>query len=775
MSAVWRAARAAVRRRRIQTIVIGVVVGLSTTMAVVALGLLAVASGPFDQAYAQQKGAHVIATFAADKVTPAQLTSAAQPAQTAAGPFRQADIELHLGNDDGPDLPLVVVGRDRPDGPVDRLNVWQGRWATAPGEIVLSANPVEKRGPFALGLGTVGQVPGGPRLTVVGFAASVSESAQAWVTPAQATALRPGALQMLYRFSNAATAADVRTGMATVTAGLPAEALTGSRSYLAIKADVTEEPATLLPFLAVFGILGLAVAILIVANVVSGAVVAGFKHIGVLKALGFTPNQVLGIYLTMVSVPAIAGCVVGTVLGNLLATPLLNENFAIYGAGGIGVAPWVDAVALLGMPAIVALSAFVPALRARGLSATEAISAGSSQRTGRGLRIQRSLSGSRLPRSVSLGLGLPFARPARSAMTMAAIILGVLSVTFATGLAASMSTYGKAVNQAGAVQVEAQATDGALSDQQDEAMLRSLPGARRVTPSTSLFMRQSGTSEPVQVQFYRGSITDAGYEMLRGHRPDGPGEVAVSKRFLSEHGLEIGDEFLLEQARGLRPVGQQINVEAAPTRVRISGEILIATSRTIFSNWATLEQAAPGTRADTYEIGLTPGTTPAAYIAAMRSGDPGLESVPADESDEFLAVILISGTLLTLMLGTVAALGVFNTVVLNTRERRRDLGMLKSIGTTPRQVTAMMVTSMAALGALSGLIGIPAGIAAHHLIVPVMANAGQVTFPARMLNVFPAPLLALLALAGIAIAALGALIPARSAARATIAEVLHNE
>ncbi|MFK4265722.1 FtsX-like permease family protein [Streptomyces milbemycinicus] len=37
------------------------------------------------------------------------------------------------------------------------------------------------------------------------------------------------------------------------------------------------------------------------------------------------------------------------------------------------------------------------------------------------------------------------------------------------------------------------------------------------------------------------------------------------------------------------------------------------------------------------------------------------------------------------MLTVVAALGVFNTVVLNTRDRRRDLGMLKSIGMTPRQ------------------------------------------------------------------------------------------
>ena len=46
---------------------------------------------------------------------------------------------------------------------------------------------------------------------------------------------------------------------------------------------------------------------------VSGAVVSGFRHIGVLKALGFTPRQVVAVYLDMVSVPAVVGCVLGTV------------------------------------------------------------------------------------------------------------------------------------------------------------------------------------------------------------------------------------------------------------------------------------------------------------------------------------------------------------------------------------------------------------------------------------------------------------------------------
>jgi putative ABC transport system permease protein len=114
-------------------------------------------------------------------------------------------------------------------------------------------------------------------------------------------------------------------------------------------------------------------------------------------------------------------------------------------------------------------------------------------------------------------------------------------------------------------------------------------------------------------------------------------------------------------------------------------------------------------------------------------------------------------------------------VVLNARERRRDLGVLKSIGMTPRQVTVMMVTSMAALGAAGGLLGLPLGVAAHRLVVETMFAAVGLTTPALMLDVWRIPLLAALVPAGAAIAMLGAFLPARSAARLTIAEALRTE
>jgi putative ABC transport system permease protein len=101
--------------------------------------------------------------------------------------------------------------------------------------------------------------------------------------------------------------------------------------------------------------------------------------------------------------------------------------------------------------------------------------------------------------------------------------------------------------------------------------------------------------------------------------------------------------------------------------------------------------------------------------------------------------------------------------------------MLKSIGMTPRQVVVMTVTSMAGLGLLGGLVGVPAGVLAHRFVVPLATSAAKVDVPAALLDVWQPGMLLLLAVTGAVIAVLGALVPARAAARLTIAEVLHTE
>ena len=786
MTAVWRAARAAVRRRKLQTFVIGLVVLMSTATIVVALALLDASSAPFDRAFAAHRGPHAIALFDPAVVTGEQLAAQKTGVSASAGPFGQVTLDLDR-NGPGPEGPVTVVGRADPGGPVDKLDLWRGRWATGPGEVVLNQPPpAETRGVPR----TVDVTLGGKPFTVVGYAFSLSGSADAWVSPDQMAALHPTATQMLFRFKgDTSTGAAVEARLAAVTAGLPAGALLAAQPYTVVKKQASADIGAYIPLLATFGVLGLIVAVVIVGNVVSGAVVAGFRHIGVLKALGFTPRQVVAVYLTMVSVPAVVGCVVGAVTGFFAVRPLLAEGFDDLGlGGGIGVRPWIWAVVLVGMPTLVAVTAFVPAVRAHRLSAAEAISAGSAPRAGRGLRVQRRLGGLRLPRPVSLGLGLPFARPGRSLFTVIAVLLGVTTVTFATGLAATldrMSTIRDAANG----QIEAHPSDGksrmvaeggkpptapptatTKTDAQVEELLRGLPDAARVAAIYGLPVPAVGQTQPLTVVFVRGDFAAMGYqrELTAGRWTRGADETVVASDVMRERGLKVGDRITLEldgRRAVLTVVGELMDGPQGPEG--------------ILADWSVLTALAPDRVVHPwevfYQVQLRTGGDVAAYVAAVQAADPSIDAFDTSQVSDFVVTVVGFSSVLALLLSTVAALGVFNTVVLNVRERRRDLGMLKSIGMTPRQVVTMVLASMALVGAIGGALGIPLGMLAHRYVIPAAAESARVAIPQSVMDIWYAPTLAVLALAGVAIALLGALVPARGAARLPIAEVLHNE
>lgn len=768
MSAVLRVTAAAVRRRRIQSLILAVAVLCSTVAIVVALGLLEAASGPFERSFARQNGAHVVAAFDRAAVSDEQLAGTTQAAgvKAAAGPFAQSTVTVRDIGQSLPSGPLTVVGRPGPDGPVDRVNLWAGRWASEPGEIVVS-RPYE---PFFRDMvGTAVELEGGPKLTIVGLAASTSATAEAWVTPAQMAALRPSSTQMLYRFHDAGDEVALRAAMAKVTADLPSSALLSVQTHLTVKREFAQTASVYLPFLTGFGLLGMVVAVLIVANVISGAVIAGMRHIGILKSLGFTPNQVLMVYLGMVLIPGLVGCVVGTVLGGLAARPLLRLVFQGLGSDiGLGLGPWVYAAALLGVPSVVVLAAVLPAMRAHRLSAAETISAGSAPRPGRGQRVQRLLAGTRLPRSVSLGLGLPFARPGRSALTMAVMLLGVTAVTLASGLVQTMSAYGDAAHRIGYVHTVVHVgrpdqTRPKLDDAGIEALLRSMPGTKYVTADAWIDIRLQGHPGEVQAQFLRGDFATRGDVIVRGRGLSGAaGEVVAPSAFLNKQGLRVGDRLTLM-------------LNGARTSATIVGESLSSENNRIMASWPTLTALAPGQKPTQYEVRLAPGVDVDRFNAAVKKADPGLYPMAQPETDQNSVAVISASLLFTLLLSAVAALGVFNTVVLNTRDRRRDLGMLKAIGMTPRQVTAMMVVSMAALGTVGGLFGIPLGMALHRLIVRTMADAAGLTPAPFLVDVWQPAGLAALVLAGTAIAMLGAFIPARNAARLTIANALHTE
>ncbi|MFD8316381.1 FtsX-like permease family protein [Kitasatospora purpeofusca] len=776
MSAVWRAARAAVKRRRFQTFVLGVVVMVSSAMAIATLGLLAAVSGPFDRAYDAANGAHVVAEFDSSKVTAAQLDRAAKApgVEAVAGPYPVAVLHSPAETGDHPvgmSGSFTVVGRDRPDTPVDTLELSSGRWPSGPGEIVLNA-------PASLGRAEIRSehevvTPDGVRLKVVGYAASASRSAGGWVTPDQARALGPASFQMMYRFEDAGSESALKAGTAAATEGLPSDALTGTGSYLTLKAELAKGPNTYVPFLTVFGVLGLIVSVLIVGNVVSGAVVSGFRHIGVLKALGFTPNQVTAVYLVMVTVPAVIGSLLGSVIGGLIGRKLVRQAFfGIFGNDLVvdraTVPSWVHPVVLIGMPLLVALSALVPALRARRLPAAVAISAGGAPRTGRGLAVQRRLGGSRLPRPVSLGLGWPFTRPGRTALTLSTVVLGVMTVTMAIGVSASVVEFGKLRDRADRVQVRVDLNDPKWnqpgpthSDDQLLALLRALPGTAHVSARSVAETRMTGSPDIVRVGVETGDTAELHPDLVRGRWIEGPNEVVVSSEFWHRHQVSLGDTITLDTSDGPQPQ-------------RIVGETTEGWDVTTL-DWDRFVPLTPVQRAQGFSVQLTKGTDAQAYATAAAGTDPGLNASVNGAADTVEKVVIGVVSTLTLMLVLVSGLGVFNTVLLNTRERRKDLGMLKSIGMTPRQVIAMTVTSVATIGAVGGIVGAPLGMLAHRIVVPLTGRGTGLDLPDSLLQVWSWPTVGLLVLSGSVIAALGAYLPSRGAARAPVAEVLRTE
>jgi putative ABC transport system permease protein len=87
----------------------------------------------------------------------------------------------------------------------------------------------------------------------------------------------------------------------------------------------------------------------------------------------------------------------------------------------------------------------------------------------------------------------------------------------------------------------------------------------------------------------------------------------------------------------------------------------------------------------------------------------------------------------------------------------------------------MVLASVVGLGLAGGLIGVPAGVALHGYVLPLMGHGAGTRLTPHIVSVYGALELVLLGLAGVAIAVLGASLPAGWAAKARTATALRTE
>ena len=469
MGAIASKTGADLRRRRLQTIVLAVVLFLGTGAATLALSILVETNEPFDHAFAAANGAHLVIDYDS-AISDAQLagTKAASGVASSAGPWpvtRAGVAGKHdlIGNQ-------VVSGRPTPDDTIDRLTISAGRWWQAPGEIVLDQDTAALLGtgiggsvplyaqPAYAGKGAEKAAPGGPTLvppgqgqgtappepartlTVVGIAASVSTpDVAAWMSPTDLAALNPGtepAQQMLYRVDPSGNAADLAAAIGSITSTLPADAVVTSTTYLDTKADVNTIAQLYVPILIAFAIFALLAAAFTIANVVSGIVLTGYRDIGVMKAVGFTPFQVTTILVAQILVPVTIGAVAGVIVGTVVSQPVVERTAQSFGLpAAFTLSPSVVLLVLVISIAVALLAAIAPAVNAGRLSPVAAITRGTTpSRHGDGGRLRRL--GLRIPIAVParLGVAAGVAHPIRATMTLGALVVGVAAVTFAMGM-----------------------------------------------------------------------------------------------------------------------------------------------------------------------------------------------------------------------------------------------------------------------------------------------------------------------------------------------------
>jgi putative ABC transport system permease protein len=797
MTALGKVVRAGVNRRWVQTVVITLATAAAVTSGLLGVGLLVASNAPFDHAFVAQHGAHLSVLTDPEKATTAQLAATRDAAGVAeaTGPFAVGQVMIFPPAPPTPEAPpgappvpagqppadargpvLTVAARSGPGTGIDRITLTEGRWAQKPDEVVLGAGSG-----FRMLVGatvTMGQGEDARKVTVVGLARSISDTAAAWMTPAGLTALHPATTgyQMLYRLADAGTASQIDDARDAVTAALPGGAVTSAKSWLTVKQEANDQTSLFVPFLLVFGGLSLLLSVLIVGTVIAGAVGSTIRRIGVLKALGFTPSQVVRAYVAQALIPASIGVVLGVIAGNLIAVPLLARTEDLYGTVALTIAPWVDVVVLVGVLALVTVTASAAAGRAGRLCAVDALAVGRTPAARRGQYAGRVAARLPLPRPVTMGLARPFSAPMRATAMVVAIAFGAAAVTLAAGLATSLHRVQVAADHSGAdLVIDAfrggppgsehapkPGTEPAPADpKQVAAALDAQSGTAHwlgYAETDAVVPGLTGTTSLVE---YTENPGWAGYELVSGRWFTRPGEAVVPTEMLRSTDRQLGDSFTLTH-------------DGTSSTLTIVGEVFDPGN----NDGLILTQAGTGTTLSAWQVAVTDGTDLGAYADALQKSLDPLALIAHVEStgvDELVIIIDALAGLLTLMLVVVAGLGVLNAVVLDVRDRVHDIGIHKALGMTPRQTLTAVLSSVAAIGLVGGLVGVPAGVVMHGILLPAMGHGAGVELPRIVLTVFGPAQLTVFALGGLLLAAAGALLPAGWAAKTRTATALRTE
>lgn len=262
-------------------------------------------------------------------------------------------------------------------------------------------------------------------------------------------------------------------------------------------------------------------------------------------------------------------------------------------------------------------------------------------------------------------------------------------------------------------------------------------------------------------EFSEGQAVTAFAELSNGRNA-----IATSIA-LSTMGISVGDEIVLETGEGT----QSYRIIAA------ANDILTFKVNAVFISQENLAADFRRTEDILLMINVVPGVDPAEVMPAVREIASDYPQFTPQLSGEYRETLIQTTSsamvifyVLALLILIPAALGLLNTLTINILERTREIGVVRAVGGSRKQVRRMITGEALLLGLFGASMGVLAGVAMSYGFIGAMGSIGW-TIP----YVFPLMGIVAAIVVGVLLALFASILPARSATKLDIIRALQYE
>lgn len=538
----------------------------------------------------------------------------------------------------------------------------------------------------------------------------------------------------------------------------------------------------------IFSLMALILSSVLTATMIGGMLAQQVRQIGVMKAIGATSRQIMGVYFTMVILMGAVSVAIGLLPGIAAGRALAGEvgtllNFTLYSDS---IPWWVYAVELLAGILVPLAAALIPILRVTRTTVREAISDFGTSRNSFGSRkLDAFLSRIRgLDRTLVLALRNTFRRRGRLILTLG--LLAAAGGMFMTSLNIK-AAWEK--NLEGAAQNRKYDLELRLNQSVDKSnvlpLITSIEGVKQVETWN---MAPAGIPREDGLEILRtypdgghGSFTarsvPAESRMLQLPMMDGrwlqegdAGGVVLNHMAQSFYpGVQVGDtiEMMVDgNPANYQVIGiaKEIGSPATAYMLPESYEEAIRTRDTVNAVRISMNDRSPETvgRAAT-EIGAA--LEKAGITIKMEISEARLDEAIGGH----VYILIFALIMMSLIMGVVGALGLMSTMGTNVVERTREFGIMRTIGGESRTVLRNIISEGIFIGILSWIIAIVVS-------VPLSASVGNLIGNLAFRSPLPLIISPSVVLTWLAVIIVGAIIasayPAWRASRLTVRETL---